>query len=173
MKAAKAARITRASVTRVLRRIQGIPRSSSRGGHNKKLDMPSSEALKEYLLMCHALGLGAGIDNVVTAANSILRCQRIDSTASHRWAKNWLGREGQFVKTLRSTPLSAKHRAALIREDIIAHFAEFDLCQKHWGIVDNDIYNIDETGCMIGMVNGSLVIVPTDCEVVYVDNPEN
>jgi hypothetical protein len=26
---------------------------------------------------------------------------------------------------------------------------------------------------MIGMVNGSLVIVPTECEVVYVDNPEN
>ena len=26
---------------------------------------------------------------------------------------------------------------------------------------------------MIGMVNGSLVIVPTDCKVVYVDNPEN
>jgi hypothetical protein len=28
-------------------------------------------------------------------------------------------------------------------------------------------------GCMIGIVNGSLVIVPTKCEVVYVDNPEN
>jgi hypothetical protein len=80
MKAAKAARITRASVTRVRRRMKGIPRSSSRGGHNKKLDMPSSEALKEYLLMCHALGKGAGIDNVVAAANSILRCQGINST---------------------------------------------------------------------------------------------
>ena len=26
---------------------------------------------------------------------------------------------------------------------------------------------------MIGMVNGSLVIAPANCEVVYVDNPEN
>ena len=82
MKAAEAARITRASYPRVLRRLKGVPRSSSRGGHNKKLDIPSSEALKEYLLMCHALGKGAGIDNAVEAANSILRCQGSDATAS-------------------------------------------------------------------------------------------
>ena len=72
IKAMKATRITRASVTHVQRRIKGIPRSSSRGGHNKKLDMLSSEALKEYLLMYYALGKGADIDNVVAAANSIL-----------------------------------------------------------------------------------------------------
>ena len=72
--ATEAARITRASYPRVLRRLRGVPRLSSRGGHNKKLDMPSNEALKEYLLMCHALGKGAGIDNAVKAVNSILRC---------------------------------------------------------------------------------------------------
>ena len=65
IKAAKAARITRASVTRVRRWIKGIPCSSSQGGHNKKLDMLSLEALKEYLLMCYALGKGASIDNVL------------------------------------------------------------------------------------------------------------
>jgi hypothetical protein len=90
MKAAKAARIMHASIICVRRRIKGIPHSSSRGSHNKKLDMPSSEALKEYLLMCHALSKGAGIDNIVTTANSILRCQGINSTASRRWAKDWL-----------------------------------------------------------------------------------
>ena len=82
MKAIDAVRQTRASYHRVIRRLNGVPRSSSRGGHNRKLDMPSTEALKEYLLMCHALGKGAGIDNLVAATNSILRCQGSDATAS-------------------------------------------------------------------------------------------
>jgi hypothetical protein len=85
MKAAKAARITRASYSRLLRRLKGVPRSSILGGgYNKKLDISFSKALKEYLLMYHALGKGAGIDNAVKAVNSILRCQGSDATASRR-----------------------------------------------------------------------------------------
>ena len=35
------------------------------------------------------------------------------------------------------------------------------------------MYNFDETGCLISIVNGSLVIVPKGCTVAYVDDPEN
>jgi hypothetical protein len=51
IKIANATRQTHAIYYRVTRRLNGIPRSSSRGGHNKKLDEPESKALKEYLLM--------------------------------------------------------------------------------------------------------------------------
>ena len=71
-KIAKAARTARASYERVHRRIQGIPRSSSRGGHNKKLNTPSSSALKDYLLMLHGMGRSCSIDTTIAAANSIL-----------------------------------------------------------------------------------------------------
>jgi hypothetical protein len=72
MKATKAARQSRASYSRVLRKIKGVPRSSSHEGHNKKLDKPKSKVLREYLLICHSIGRGAGIDNVIALANSIL-----------------------------------------------------------------------------------------------------
>ena len=81
MKATDAARQTRASYHRVIRHLNEVPRSSSRGGHNRKLDMPSTEALKEYLLICHALGKGADIDNLIAATNSIIRCQGSEATA--------------------------------------------------------------------------------------------
>jgi hypothetical protein len=84
IKVKEAACQTRAEYHRVLRWLKGIPRSSSRGGHNKKLNEPESRALKEYLLMCHGMGRGAGLDNVIAAANSILRHQGSDATCSVR-----------------------------------------------------------------------------------------
>ena len=54
------------------RRLRGVSRSSTRGGHNKKLDEPESKALREYLLVCHTMGRGANIDNIIAAAISIL-----------------------------------------------------------------------------------------------------
>ena len=73
IKAKEAARQTRASYSRVLHRIRGVPCSSTRGGHNKKLDEPESRALKEYLLMYYSIGRGAGIENVVATTNPLLR----------------------------------------------------------------------------------------------------
>jgi len=73
MKLKEAARQTRASYSRPRRRNNGILRSSSRGGHNKKLTQLETSTLKEYLLMCYSMGRGAGIEHVVAATNSILR----------------------------------------------------------------------------------------------------
>jgi hypothetical protein len=33
------------------------------------LDEPESKALREYLLMCHTMGWGANINNIIAAAN--------------------------------------------------------------------------------------------------------
>ena len=84
MKMAEAARRTRASYDRVRRRKQGRRRSLSRGGHNKKLNIPSSSALKEYLLMCYGIGRRASINHVVASTNSILQCNRETGTAHRR-----------------------------------------------------------------------------------------
>ena len=128
MKIATAARQARASYDRVRRRIKGIPRSSARGGHNKKLNVPSTAALKDYLIMCHSIGRSCSINATVAAANSILQCNGEEGTAHRRWAKNWINRESEFIRTIRSTPLSAKRRAAHQKEDIKDHFAEFKRC---------------------------------------------
>jgi hypothetical protein len=84
IKAAKAVSKTRASCHRVLRRLKGIPPSSSRGGHNKKLAEPENYALREHLLMCYSMGKSAAVDNVIASANSILRCLGLDATVSQR-----------------------------------------------------------------------------------------
>ena len=52
-------------------------------------------------------------------------------------------------------------------------FQEFKRCTEHWAILDDDIYNFDKTGYLIGAVSGSLNIVPIYCETVYINDPAN
>jgi hypothetical protein len=173
MTAAEAARQTRAPYERLRRRRRGVPASSSRGGQNKKLGEPETRALREHLLMCHALGKSASIDIVIASANSVLRCIGSDKTVSRRWTKRWIISQKDFLKTLRSKPLSFERRASHIKEDIETHFSEFDRCRRKWGIQDDDIYNFDETGCQIGIGTEGIVIVPVNTEAVFIDDPDN
>ena len=84
IKAAEAACQTRASYERLRRQQRGVPPSSSRGGHNKKLGEPETWALREHLLMYHALDKSASIDNVIASTNSVLRCVGSDEPVSRR-----------------------------------------------------------------------------------------
>jgi hypothetical protein len=70
----EACHISRATYGRVTRRLQGIRASHMRGGHNKKLAVPQSEALKDHIEMYYTIGRSANIEVVVASANLILRC---------------------------------------------------------------------------------------------------
>ena len=102
MKVSKAAIQVGAPYRRLLNRRKGIPKSSSRGGQNKKLSEPADESLKEYLSMLFYMGRPANKKILVRAANSILRAQGVNSTCSRRWATNWIKRNHTYFRTLRA-----------------------------------------------------------------------
>ena len=60
-----------------------------------------------------------------------------------------------------------------MREDMEGHFREFKRYKEYQHILDDDTYNFDKIGYIIGIVSGSLVIVPFDCYTVFVDDPAN
>jgi hypothetical protein len=66
--------ISRAAYSRVTRRLQGIRASHMCRGHNKKLVVPQSEALKDYIEMYYTIRRSTNIKVVVASTNSILRC---------------------------------------------------------------------------------------------------
>jgi hypothetical protein len=131
MKAKKAAAEMRASYLRLLRRLKGIARSSSRGGHNKKLTEVNDNVLKDYLLMCHGMGRAVNVEHTIAACNSILRAEgRVEETVSRRWVKKWLSRNSEWLKTLRETPLSAARRGSHNKEEVEGHFTDFKRCRE-------------------------------------------
>jgi hypothetical protein len=129
--------------------------------------------------MCHNLGKSTRIEEVIRAANSILRMNRIVNeegeiiTTSRQWAYQWIKREHKFLKTLCLKPLLYLCKQAHVKEDIEGHFKEFQWCKFYYAIEDEDCYNFDETVCPIGITAGSTVIVPADSSVGYVDDSDN
>jgi hypothetical protein len=161
------------SYSKLRARKSGRQPSNSRGGHNKKLSSPQDHALQDYLLVLYHAGTPADLDHLVLASNRLLYYQGLEETVSRRWAKRWITRKSTFWKTLRSKPISAERRKAHIKEDVEAHFKEFQRCKDKWGILDEDIYNFDESGFQIGVAHGDRVIVPDDCEAVFITDPDN
>ena len=51
---------------------QGRPSSSTRGGHNQKLQDPQNYAVQDYLTMLHYAGTSANLEALVLAANKVL-----------------------------------------------------------------------------------------------------
>jgi hypothetical protein len=167
LKATVATREFKALYRRLLNCRKGIPRSTSRGGHNKKLREPQNTAVKSYLEMLYHCRKAANQEHLILTTNRVLYYSGLTATVSTRWAKGWMARESEFLKTLRSKPLSTKRLAAYIIEDVEGHFATFRECKEKWAIKDNDITNFDETGHQIGVCTGERVIVPVDYIAVF------
>jgi hypothetical protein len=173
MKMAEAARRCNAPYDRLRHRRQGRKSTLTRGGHNKKLSEPQDSAIKAYLLLLFGLGTAANLDNIVIACNRVLYYSGSTESVSRRWAKRWIVRNNDYWKTLRSKPISSKRRDAHKVDDINEHFRAYQRCIKYWRVQESDIYNFDETGFQIGVVVGDRVIVPRDCDTVWISDPEN
>ena len=148
LKGTKAAVQYGAPYHQLMARRQGRPASNTRGGHNKKLSAPEDLALKDYIFMLYSAGTSANTNEIQTAASRLLYYVSGNAKASisRRWTKRWIIRNHNFLKTLKTKPISAKRLGIYIVEDIEAHFAEFSRCKKHWEIKDDNVSNFNKTG---------------------------
>ena len=113
-------------------RRRGRPASNTRGGHNKKLAAPQDYALKDYIFMLYRAGTAANLEVIQTAAGRLLYYALGDYTSLvlRRWTKAWMARHFDYLKTLKTKPISAKRLGIYIMEDVKAHFAEFKRCKE-------------------------------------------
>jgi len=85
--------------------------------------------------------------NRLLAFNGIINKNGDLATVLYRWAERWMLRHKLWLQTLKSKPLLYLRRNAHNRQDILDHFADFKRCKEKWGILDDNTYNFDETGC--------------------------
>ena len=87
LKGIDAAKRYNAIYSRLMAWRRGRPPSSTRGGHNQKLQDPQNHAVIDYLTMLHYAGTSANLETLVLFANQVLFYSGATGTVSQRWGK--------------------------------------------------------------------------------------
>lgn len=81
--------------------------------------------------MLYAAGTSANLEVIQNAAGRLLYYASSDSKlVSRRWTKAWMARHSDYLKTLKTKPISVKRLSTHIIEDVEAHFADFKRCKE-------------------------------------------
>lgn len=126
----------------------------------KHLTKLEEEVINRRLEVEAERGLPCGGDDVRDMANRLLR-----ERGGEEVGKNWVGRFIQRNSELRTRRSHLYDRQRAACEDPILIKAWFELVQNtkaKYGIVDEDIYNLDETGFIMGMIVSQSFITGSD-----------
>ena len=155
-----AAKIYNVPETTLRRRMNGQTALDDRRPASQKLTELEEEVIVRYILDLDSRGFPPRIDDVREMADHILATR-----TKRRVGKQWPYRFVQRREELRTRFSRAyDFQRALLEDPAELHkwFRLFWNMRHKWGIVDSDIYNFDETGFMMGMICGQMVVTRAD-----------
>jgi Tc5 transposase DNA-binding domain len=162
---------------RLRRRFQGKALSYiDREAHNKVLNEAAERSLCLYIDLADEIGLPIREQTLVIAANAILRNHHSGDgpprTVSKMWLSRWLSRHPEYQRKTKK-PLAAVRKNIHNPQAIQAWFDKLLTVIRTYGIVDTDIYNMDETGFRIGVGRRHKVITRASNNRQYLADPDN
>ncbi|PMD51084.1 uncharacterized protein K444DRAFT_620252 [Hyaloscypha bicolor E] len=119
------------------------------------------EGVKQFIDFLIYLGHKANLKTVQAAANKILA----ESASTHQVTP--------WFKTLRAKILVQKRKAANRKEDLEEHFNKYYGALEKFGICFKDMWNMDETGFRISVLNRKIIIIYLNTKAVYLADPNN
>jgi hypothetical protein len=141
------------------RRVKGIDARRDSIPINRKLNNTEESALIEWILSMDTRGLPVRSDSIRQMANLLLQKRSQDKTleVGQRWVYNFVQRHNslQSKYTCRYDYQRAKCENPVVIRDW------FRLVQntiEKYGILEEDIYNFDETGFQMGVISTAKVI---------------
>jgi hypothetical protein len=141
--------------TTLRRRRAGKPPRRDCKPNSKKLDKLEEEALVQRILDLDQRGIGATRAMVQDMANDLL-AERGGEPVGKHWVDNFKTRTPE-IRLKRSHPYD---RQQALNEDprvITPWFKLVANTKAKYSIGDNNMYNFDETGFMIGVIQGQMV----------------
>ena len=128
--------------------------------NSKRLNKLEEEAIVRRILEESTRGFAPTKADVRAMADKLLH-EREGNPVGKNWVDNFVKRTPE-LRTRWSRPYDHQRAAC---EDPAAIQRWFDLVKttkQKWGIVDDDIYNFDETGFMMGKILSQLVITGSE-----------
>jgi hypothetical protein len=147
---------------RLLRRLDGISPRAGIPATNTKLSKPEESALCRYIDRLDCINLPTRKTFIRDTANLILqaRVSRAEQANLPTVGKKWVDRfiKRHKYKVIPSYILDANRHASENPEAINAWFVKFKAVVAEYGIVADDIWNMDETGFQIGVGKDQMVV---------------
>jgi hypothetical protein len=142
------------------RRLRGIHARRDTTPNSKKLTLTEEKVILNFILDLDARAFPPRLGGVEDMANILLH-ERNAGYVGKRWALNFVKRQPQ-LKT-RYTRRYDYQRAQCEDPQLIRNWFRLvgDIRAKY-GIGDNDMFNFDETGFMMGMISSSMVVTSAE-----------
>jgi hypothetical protein len=137
-------------------RYLGRPSRRDTTPNSRKMKKTEEEALLQYLLELDARGRPARLANVEDMANLLL-AERDGGRVGMRWARNFISRQ-PLLRTRFNRPYDYQRALCEDPDAIRAWFRLVENMRAKYGVVDQDLYNFDETGFAMGMIHASVVV---------------
>jgi hypothetical protein len=160
LSARAAAKIYNVSHATLHRRLQGVTARRDTIPNSRKLTLSEEKVLIEYILDLDSRAFPPRLSGVEDMANILLQ-QRRGELVGKNWAANFVKRQPQ-LKT-RYTRKYDYQRAQCEDPKLIGDwFKLVESIRTKYGIIDEDVYNFDETGFMMGMISTCMVVTSTE-----------
>ena len=155
-----AAKIYNVPATTIRRRRDGYTARRDSIPNSKKLTHSEEEAIVRYIIELCARSFPPRLRGVEDMANQLLRV-RDAPPVGKLWAHNFVKRQPEL--RTRYTRRYDYQRAKCEDPKVIGEwFALVRNIKAKYGIVDDDIYNFDETGFIMGIIFAGMVVTTSD-----------
>jgi hypothetical protein len=153
----RAARIYGCTTNTIRNRMLGVPARGSKPTKQQNLLPGEESALVAHILRLDEQGFAPRKDQIKQAASDIL-AKRGKEPVGTNWTCNFIKRHPE-LRSRRARTFDYKRHKAEDPDAIRAWFETYKSNRDKYGIVEDDIYNFDETGFGMGMLSPNTMVV--------------
>ena len=155
-----AARTYNVSETSLRRRMNGTRARQDTRPNSTRLTELEENVIVTYIMELDSRGFAPRMPDVEEMANVIL-AERDASRVGIHWASNFVKRQPQ-LRTRLSRVYDYQRALCEDPEKIAAWFELFRNIKAKYTVLDEDLYNFDETGFIMGQIASSMVVTGAD-----------
>jgi DDE superfamily endonuclease len=158
-------------------RLNGKPSRIDVGGKNKKLSEHQELAIIRFVKVLEGFGIEPRPRFLRGIANRILKADHSNPTTPPPtvgllWSRRFIERRPE-LHMQKASPLPAEHKRTHDSESIQDWFLRPKKIMDVYGVVANDIYNMDETGYRTGCGRSHLIITTRPEKRKFLLDPDN
>ncbi|KJZ68588.1 hypothetical protein HIM_12021 [Hirsutella minnesotensis 3608] len=141
-------------------RLRGVPPRRDAQMNNQKLTVTEETALVQWILSMDERGMPPTVAYTRRMANLLLS-ERGKDLVGENWVRKFVGRHGE-IKAKYSRRYDYQRAKCEDPQKIQQWYDRVAATKQKWGILDEDVYNFDETGFQMGVIATARVLTRSD-----------